>query len=206
MGFGIGDVIGGVGDALGAHQGGKKLDRQFNKAIDEIKVAETAAKGEVQTIANKTANRADPFSASRPGYINYLNDLMTGKKSIVTDPGFQWQLDQSNQAIERAASARGFNRSGNVLNQIATNTQQMAMQQYDTIINRLMKLGGVTENAAAQSAEMYGNIAGQIPGITYGAGQDRASLQVTQGFGKAETAGSVFGSLGNVARSATGGK
>lgn len=74
-------------------------------------------------------------------------------RSVTNQPGYQFELGQGTQALERAYAARGMSSSGN--EQIALNEfgQRLSGQYYTDMINRLMGLSGANQNpAAGQSA------------------------------------------------------
>jgi hypothetical protein len=65
-----------------------------------------------------------------------LDKLMTDPNAIMQTPGYQFALDQGNQAINRSAAAKGMLGSGNVLSELAKYGQGMASQEYDKQIQR----------------------------------------------------------------------
>ena len=73
-------------------------------------------------------------------YKNQLDQLLTDPSKIQQTAGYQFALDQGNQAINRSAAAKGGLNSGGVLAELAKYGQGMASQQYDTQTNRLADL------------------------------------------------------------------
>lgn len=69
-----------------------------------------------------------------------LSDLLSNPASIQTDPSYQFNLEQGNQAINRSAAAKGMLGSGNVLAELARYGQGMASQEYRNQFNRLSDL------------------------------------------------------------------
>jgi len=106
---------------------------------------------------DKIAHQADPFLDYRSSYAKQLNDVLQGRRSITTDPGYMFTYNEGMRGTERAYAARGYNRSGNVLAALQQRGADIASQQYDTIINRLMTLSGANVNPA-QAAQATTNV------------------------------------------------
>lgn len=105
------------------------------------------------------------------------------------DPGYQFRLDQGQQALERSAAARGGLLSGGALKDTTAYAQGMASQEYgnaynrfnndqSTIWNRLSGLAGVGQQANNTIAQVGQNTASQIGQNTIGAGNAIAAGQV----------------------------
>ena len=87
------------------------------------------------------------------------------------DPGYQFQLQQGQQAINRSAASKGLNASGGTMKDLqgysqglANQDYQQAYQNYNTNQNnqfgRLSTIAGMGQTAAGQmqqSSENYGN-------------------------------------------------
>jgi len=108
--------------------------------------------------AQKASSYADPYQQYRPEAAAMLNDYVTGKRSIQTDPGYQFAQQEGQTAVSRAAAARGMNNSGNVMAALQQRGQDIASQQYGSIIDRLTNLAGATSQNAAAGGQLYGNM------------------------------------------------
>lgn len=84
-------------------------------------------------------------------YQNSLADLLRDPSKVQQTAGYQFALDQGNQAINRSAAAKGMLNSGNVLAELAKFGQGMASQQYDTEVNRLANLMRGAQNFGISS-------------------------------------------------------
>jgi len=73
-------------------------------------------------------------------YQSKLSDLLNDPSKIEQTAGYQFQVDQGNQAINRSAAARGMGASGNVLAELAKYGQGMASQEYGNQVKRLSDL------------------------------------------------------------------
>lgn len=119
------------------------------------------------------------------------------------DPGYQFRMDQGQQALERSAAARGGLLSGAALKDTARFSQGLASQEYQSAFDRfntnrtnkmnpLLSLAGAAQTAsttAGAAGQSYANSAGNAlnqysttagQNIT-GAGNARASGYLAQG-------------------------
>jgi hypothetical protein len=68
---------------------------------------------------------------------NQLTGLLNDPSKIQQTAGYQFDVDQGNQAINRSAAARGSLNSGGVLAELAKYGQGMASAEYGNQVNRL---------------------------------------------------------------------
>lgn len=96
-------------------------------------------------------------------------------------PGYQWQLDQGLQAVDHAAAAKGFTRSGGTLEAEQKYGQGLANQDFTSYYNRLLHLSDTGESAAAGGA----TTANAAAGLAQNAGDTQASIygQAAKGLG-----------------------
>ena len=99
-------------------------------------------------------------------------------QDIASDPGYQFRLQQGQQALERSAAAKGGLLSGGTMKDLTAYSQGMASQEFQNAysryqdafnrfqadrtsrFNRLASLSGVGQNAntaLAQAGQNYGN-------------------------------------------------
>lgn len=74
------------------------------------------------------------------GYQNQLQGLLSDPSKIQQTPGYQFDIEQGNQAINRSAAAKGMGSSGGILAELAKYGQGMASKEYGTQVNRLQDL------------------------------------------------------------------
>jgi hypothetical protein len=67
------------------------------------------------------------------------------------DPGYQFRLQQGQEALERSGAARGVTNTGGTLKNILDYGQQAASQEYGNVYNRAAQSWGMNE-AARQAA------------------------------------------------------
>lgn len=104
-----------------------------------------------------------------------LSEKPEGYAGFQEAPGFQYQLEQGEKAINRAAAARGMRFSGNTLRDLQHHGQGMASQSHGNHLNRLAALAGVGQSATDSIARMGANMAAQNGNALMAAGNARAS-------------------------------
>lgn len=108
------------------------------------------------------------------------------------DPGYQFNLEQGQQALERSAAARGGLMSGGILKDLSSYSQGVASNEYsnaynrfmnnqNTQFNRLASMAGIGQNAlgAINSAGM--NMANNVGNIMTGSANAQGAAQIAQG-------------------------
>ena len=180
-----GQVLGGIFDYNQNRDSASDLSNAYNQISQDARQD-----------AGIASNMADPYQQYRAGNANYLARLMSGDADFRTDPGYQFRLGEATRETERAAASRGFNRSGNVMAAIDQRSQDVASQEYNNIINRLIGLSGATPQNAIAGGQTYGNMMGTVYGAQLGAAANRSQASSGSGLGGLiGTAGSAIGGL-----------
>jgi hypothetical protein len=173
-----------VTTAVGGYLGSKEQAAGSAKAADTF--SSMASEG-----ATNAANYSDPFNSYRAGYASQLDDILQGRKSITTDPGYQFSLQQGQQGVARQYASKGMGNSGNAMAAMNTYSQGIASQQYSSIVDRLTNLAGAGSTNAIAAGSAYSNVYGKA---MEGLGQ----AQQNQGDAKGSGIGSLFGGVSNV--------
>ncbi len=96
-------------------------------------------------------------------------------------PGYQFTVDQGNQAINRSAAAKGMLNSGNVLADLTKYGQDMGSTQYGNRLNQLGSLSGTGQAAASGMANQGANYANQYGNNITGIGNANAAGTIASG-------------------------
>jgi hypothetical protein len=109
-----------------------------------------------------------------------------------TGPGYQFAVDQANEAVKRNAAATGMLGSGNTLIGISDRTRGMADQEYQRYLDNLFRASGQGQTAASQQA---GLITG-LGDFEYGDAAARAGLahgtETSVGAANAQKAADIY--------------
>lgn len=131
--------------------------------------------------AQTAANAADPFASQRGQYQQQLSQLINNPSSITSTPGYQFGLQQSQNAVEGSAAANGMVNSGNVLNALSTNAQGYAATQLNNQELLLAQLSGANVGSPGTAGQILQgqNQANQQAAGTLG---NAVGGAITQGF------------------------
>jgi hypothetical protein len=116
-----------------------------------------------------------------------INQPFTGAEAMA-EPGYQFGLEQGQQALDRKAAAAGGRVSGAALKaaseygtNYATTGYNAAYQRRQDRLNRLAALAGIGQSATGSSAQAGSTAAGNISGLISGQGNAAAAGQLAQG-------------------------
>ena len=131
---------------------------------------------------------ADELESQQLAALVYITPIMNERFTpgdLEQTPGYQFNLSQGQQALDRAASARGSYFSGQALTDAAKYSQGLAQQTYQDAYNNW--LGDRNQRLGA---------AGAAAGITQGIGETRATNALNTGQTLAQSASALLGGLG----------
>jgi hypothetical protein len=120
----------------------------------------------------------DPYGPYRAGAADQLNQLLTNPALAMSAPGYQQQLTQGTQSLNRGMAASGQLASGQEQASLQSLGQNTFGSYYNSMLANLMQLSGASQSpAAAGQAQTQANLANQsirsaqTAGITSGLGQ-----------------------------------
>lgn len=181
-----------------ADAAGQRSDSQYNQTrADQLKQYEQVRTDQAPYRETGTAALARLAGGTAPGG-EYTRSF--GMSDYQADPGYQFRLQQGEQGIQRAASARGGQYSGATLKALANFNSGLASQEYGnaysrfntdqtTRFNRDASLAGIgqTANTAIGNAGSSSTNAITSAGATNAANQG----QYLQNAGEARASGYV---------------
>lgn len=180
-------AVGVIGGAISSNQQANATEDAAN-----TQAASTAAAIEEQR-RQYDLTRSD-FAPYREAGRTALGQLQTDINAPVTsadvmsDPGYQFGLQQGQQALDRKAAAMGGRVSGAILkaaSQYATNYASSgynaAYQRRQDRLNRLAAIAGVGQTATGSSAAAGANSTNAISDLTSAQGNASAAAQLAQG-------------------------
>lgn len=104
--------------------------------------------------SQQAASAADPFASQRGQYQTMLSSLINDPSSITSTPGYQFGLQQSQNAVEGSAAANGMVNSGNVLSALSTNAQGYAATQLNNQELLLAQLSGANVGSPGTAGQI----------------------------------------------------
>lgn len=197
-------AVGAIGGAVISSQGAKSA------AQDQENAAESATQAQLQMFNTTQGNYKNQIQLGG-GASQLLENLFgtntKGKgtpnySSFDNSPGYQFSLQQGNNAIDRQAAASGGLYSSNTLAALSNYNTGAAGQQYNSYVNQLMTAAGLG-NAAASGVGTAATATGQgmannanLAGSAAAAGALGQSNAFTNALGSNQLS-SGLGMLGN---------
>jgi hypothetical protein len=123
---------------------------------------------------NVNGQNFDTMEAAQ-AYANSQASDEGGYRGFQETPGYQYMLDEGQNALAKYAAARGMRLSGSTLQRSQEHATGLANQEYSTHLNRLSGLAGTGQtatNTGIAAGQNYANAAGNA---LMQAGQARAS-------------------------------
>lgn len=215
----------------GAHQAGKAADAQIQSGREANALAKDTADQQValqREMFNKQTELQQPAidagNTARNRLLQYLGLAPGGEgngaamrdfgmNDFQSDPGYQFRLDQGQQALERSAAARGGLMSGAALKDTARFSQGLASQDYQAAFDRfqvnrsnklnpLQSMSGAGQTAAGvlgAAGESFANGAGNALGnYSNTAGQNLIGMGNARASGYVGQANAIGGAVGQI--------
>ncbi|NUZ06740.1 hypothetical protein [Piscinibacter koreensis] len=145
-----------AGGLIGQNAINKGLDAQ----LEGIDKANALQKYMFDTIRADNA----PWRTAGTNALARIEGLQSNPGSIVNDPGYAWQRDQGQQALDRRAAAHGGLYSGAALKDASRFNTDYATTKLDQSYNRLLSMAGLGQvglNNTSQAGQNYANNASQ---------------------------------------------
>jgi hypothetical protein len=156
------------------------------------------AAGTAQTGINTSAGYLSPYATGGVPAMGQLENLYGLNPSgtpnysgFANTPGYQFQLDQGDQAISRGAAAAGGGFSSTTLGALDKYNTGLADSTYQNYVSNLYNLTGIGSGAAGQAGAQALTGAAQLEGAQVGAG-------TATGSGIAGAAGAIVGGIGKL--------
>ncbi len=122
-----------------------------------------------------------------PEHESELGGMPTSAE-VMAEPGYQFGLQQGQQALDRKAAAAGGRVSGAALKaaseygtNYATTGYNAAYQRRQDRLNRLAALAGIGQSATGNSAQAGASSANAISGLVSAQGNASGAAQLAQG-------------------------
>ncbi len=171
-----------------------------NKASAQQQAAINAANNSLGTNYGAAEGYLSPYASTGTEANSLLKQMMTNPSAFQAgfqaSPGYQYNLQQQQGAINNSAAARGGLAGGNTLMALQNNASGLADQDYQQYISNLMSnanMGMSADQGIAQLQAQYGqNISNNLLGI--GASQSAATVT-----GNNAMNSGISGAIGNIA-------
>lgn len=109
-----------------------------------------------------------------------------------SSPGYQFQLNQGTNALEKSMASRGLLESGSFAKELDNYSQGLANQDWNNYLNRATGTFSNYQNQLSGLAGMGAQTSGLLSNMAVGQGSNLANL----GMNYANNAGNIYGALG----------
>jgi hypothetical protein len=172
--------------------GGALIGSSATRSAAKTQAASTdRAIAEERRIADRTYADQAPYREAGTNALQQFAGAIntpTTAADVMQDPGYQFGMDQGQQAIDRKIAAMGGRVSGQAIKaagrfgtNYATTGYTAADQRRNDRLNRLASLAGIGQSATNASAAAGSASAANISGLVTGQGNAAAGAQMNQG-------------------------
>lgn len=202
IGAGIGGVTKGIGSLIAG-----------NSQADAYRDAANQANNKLTDTYNQIRTDYTPYTSVGTNAANklntYLNTPQTFKMSdFYSDPGYQFTLQQGQNAVNNSAAARGGLLSGSAAKGLANYTTGLANQTYGDAYSRWMGNRQQNYSEIMGAANLGANAINQVTnaGLSTGMQQAQNTFNALTGAGNAQAAGmyGLTSGFGNAAQNTLG--
>jgi hypothetical protein len=163
---GMGAINRGADSSLGAlaqgyGQGRGDLSSGFGQGRQDLAGGYGAAQGSLGQLAGMGAVGTYDVTGAQDRTGRMLDQQGGLYGGFQSDPGYQFRQQQGEDAINRAASARGGRLSGRTMQELGEFNQGLASQEYGNFAARRQAEAGVAAGSDAQRASLLTNQAGR---------------------------------------------
>lgn len=136
---------------------------------------------------DQAAGYQQPYFNAGTGALNQLTNALglngaegnqNALSAFTASPGYQFQLQQGVNALDRSAAARGNLYSGAQGRALTEYGQGVANQEFGNYLNRLAGVAGAGQGAAGTLSSLAGATQGAIADTTLGTAANRANLRL----------------------------
>lgn len=209
MAIAIGATVAGGASLLGSAMS----SNASKSAAQTQQQASQAAIAEQQREFNVQQQNLQPYLQSGQQGLNQLNAALPGltqsfnPSDLQNYPGYQFQLQQGNLAINNQNASRGLLNSGATLKDLvnynqglAGTTYNNAFNQYQTqqtnTFNKLAAVAGIGQAATQQANSAAQNLGTNVANLQVGAGNAAAAGQIGSANAWNQGIGSAAGNIG----------
>ena len=154
-----------------------------NQAANAQEAAANQASATQREMYQQTSANLSPYNEQGQAATVQLGGLLglpgyarvDPTKTLRNTPGYQFQFQQGNEAVQRNLAARGLLQSGAAGKALTQYGQEFAGGAYQQYIQNLQQAQGIGENAAAQTGNAGARAADAISGNQIYAGNARAA-------------------------------
>lgn len=184
----MGGVVSGITQNIFNRKAASEGRAAYARAADDVRAGRAGALEQLQPYTDLGKQALSPLTGLALGK---QYDPETGEYKDISQeerlalfqesPGYQFRLEQGQQALERSQAAKGGLLSGRAVLEAQRFGQGEASAEYGNYINRLQSLAGMGQAAAGGAANVITGTATQLANFDLGVGQLQAQLYQNRG-------------------------
>lgn len=219
---GVGSIVGGI---LGSNASSKASHQVVQGQQNAISVLNGGLQSNIGALGQQVGNMA-PYTAAGTFGINQLvsglspggqfGQTLTPQQILEQDPGYNFQMQQGQQQIQRTAAANGTGISGGELKDATTYSQNLAQNAYQQAFNnfnqtqnqnfsRLLGITGIGQNAANVVNQDIGQTELNSLGINSAVANEYTGIGQAQAAGTLGSANAINGMISGLSSAASQG-
>lgn len=199
----------GGGALIGAGTGIYSANKAGDAAQMQQNSANYATQVQQQEFQQQQANQ-QPWLQAGAGALSQMGNPSFQQnftaQDFQQDPGYQFDLQQGQEALQRSAAAQGGLQSGGTMKGLAQYTQGMASNEYQNAYNRFMNnkttnfnqlasIAGLGQTANGQMGQAGSNMANNVGNIAMSNANAQGAASIAQGNIVGNTANGIGNSL-----------
>jgi len=163
-------------------------DRAYTNGMGSLSTGYKAGRGQIQKGIDAWQNVYDDAQAGATAYgdatgANGAEGYGRAVNNFHTGPGYQFNMDEMLDAVNRSAATRGMLASGNTTADLMTKASGIANQEFGNYVARLQPY----LQMYTQGAQGLSGAHGAMADLEVGYGKDRAGMEQWRAGGKADT-------------------
>lgn len=170
-----------------------------NQQEDLISQQRALIENAARSAEEAVQQQLSPYSSAGQNALGQLSSALSGGFNFEEDPGYQFRLQQGQQALERSLASQGLSQSGAALKAAQEYGQNLANQTYDDAYNRYLSqnsqlagLANVGFNADQSLASALGNIPLGVADAQTSILNNLASNEASRNYSLAQILGGFF--------------
>lgn len=188
-------IVGGLAAGASVYSAKKNSD-----AINDATDAQTAAANDSAQIQREQLDYVkeinQPYQEAGVNALNQLNTL-SGQEVLDQDPGYQFRLEQGQNALNSSMLAQGLGLSGSQLKAGQDYAQGSASQEYSNAFNRLYAIAGLGSGANQNAASGAATATNGISNSLIAGGQATSDGAIAQANNTNALLGNIVGIAGS---------
>lgn len=194
--MGLFDLFTGAGAAKAAKKGAAAQVAGLQQASGQVSAQQGQNQAAYAPFVNQGLAGLDLYGNALG--LGGLDGQAQAQRTFQSSPGYQFQMDQGVQALDRSAAAQGGLLSGGAAKALTGFGQGLANQDYGQWLDRLNNVGQQGQQAVGQQQVLNSGLTGQLAGLSADIGTAKATGIVGAANAKQGAFNNLLGTAGQL--------